>query len=304
MHPSDDVVCHYYTADPALEITDPVAWEQACPAISAFRSVDDIRAQAETALRLPSAQASFENLILNRRISLERLYMSPQVFKKNMGAIDLDAFRSNPVSLGLDLSQRNDLTAAVAATRDADGIVHLLPFVFCPSNGIEERSRRDRTPYADWCRDGYMIPIGGDVMDYRQIAEYLRDQLKRLNIEPNTIEFDAWRIDVFRPIADEVGFGASATWNAVRQGFQTFSPILEGFEALALEGKLRTGAHPLLSMAFSNAIAVTDPAGNRKLDKSKSSARIDPAVAAVMAAHRVSDGADNMFTGDVSWLIA
>jgi len=71
--------------------------------------------------------------------------------------------------------------------------------------------------------------------------------------------------------------------------------MLEGFEALALEGKLRTGAHPLLSMAFSNAIAVTDPAGNRKLDKSKSSARIDPAVAAVMAAHRVSDGADNVF---------
>jgi len=37
-------------------------------------------------------------------------------------------------------------------------------------------------------------------------------------------------------------------------------------------------------MGAANAIAVHDPAGARKLDKSKSTQRIDPLVAAVMAA--------------------
>jgi phage terminase large subunit-like protein len=43
-------------------------------------------------------------------------------------------------------------------------------------------------------------------------------------------------------------------------------------------------------MAAVNAISVSDPAGNRKLDKSRTSARIDPLVAAVMAAFPLLDG--------------
>ena len=37
-------------------------------------------------------------------------------------------------------------------------------------------------------------------------------------------------------------------------------------------------------MGAANAIAVTDPAGGRKLDKSKSTQRIDPLVAGIMTA--------------------
>jgi len=36
-------------------------------------------------------------------------------------------------------------------------------------------------------------------------------------------------------------------------------------------------------MAAANAIVVSDPANNRKIDKNKSTQRIDPLVAAVMA---------------------
>jgi phage terminase large subunit-like protein len=36
-------------------------------------------------------------------------------------------------------------------------------------------------------------------------------------------------------------------------------------------------------MSAANAIVVRDPAGNRKIDKSKSTQRIDPLVAAVMS---------------------
>jgi phage terminase large subunit-like protein len=62
------------------------------------------------------------------------------------------------------------------------------------------------------------------------------------------------------------------------------SPRVEHFESLLLQGRIRHGAHPLLNMAAANAIALKDAAGNRKLDKAKSTQRIDPLVAAVMAA--------------------
>jgi len=50
-----------------------------------------------------------------------------------------------------------------------------------------------------------------------------------------------------------------------------------------MEGRLRHGNHAVLRWAISNAIVERDAAANRKLTKSKSFGRIDPAVAAVMA---------------------
>jgi phage terminase large subunit-like protein len=67
------------------------------------------------------------------------------------------------------------------------------------------------------------------------------------------------------------------------QGFKDMSPAIEIFEQLAIEGRLRHGGHPVLRWAISNATVERDAANNRKLTKSKSFGRIDPAVAAVMA---------------------
>lgn len=43
------------------------------------------------------------------------------------------------------------------------------------------------------------------------------------------------------------------------------------------------GDHPVLSMCAANATVIRDPAGNRKLDKAKSTGRIDGMVALTMA---------------------
>jgi len=59
---------------------------------------------------------------------------------------------------------------------------------------------------------------------------------------------------------------------------------------LVAERKLRHGGHPLLNMCAANAVAVRDPAGNRKLDKAKSTGRIDGLVALAMALGAASHG--------------
>ena len=68
------------------------------------------------------------------------------------------------------------------------------------------------------------------------------------------------------------------------------SPALERLEALALNGKLRHGGHPVLAWNASNAIATTDPAGGRKLDKSKATGRIDGLVSLAMACSALAMG--------------
>lgn len=290
-------VCHVYKADENCDILDKKQWKKANPALGIFRSEKDLEEQLRQASRLPALEAAARNLLLNQRVALESLWLAPAEWKKCSGPIDIDVFRNNPVHIGLDLSARNDLTAAVLATADDDGVVYLLPYVFCPSAGIEERSSRDRAPYGQWVKDGYMVAIGGSTMDYDQIFEYLRDTLDDLQINCTTVQYDRWRIEVAKQAAERVGFSQGAEWQEVGQGFRDFSPRCEAFTSLLLSGKLRHGGHPLLNMASANAIAVKDPAGNTKLDKSKATQRIDPIVAAVMAAFPCREG---IFSGATS----
>ena len=55
---------------------------------------------------------------------------------------------------------------------------------------------------------------------------------------------------------------------------------------LALEGKLTHGGHPVLAWMVDNIHVRTDPAGNIKPDKQKSTEKIDGVVATIMALNR------------------
>jgi len=297
-------VCHLYAADPDCDLMDRDQWVKANPALGLFRSEADLEEQMKQAERLPSMEASARNLLLNQRIALESVWLAPAPWRECSEAPDWDLFREQGVTIGLDLSMRTDLTAAVIASADEDGIVHLYPYVFTPMRGLEERSQRDRAPYADWVRDGYLVAVPGSTIDYDWVAEYLHLKLGEEGVEVTKVAFDRWRIDLFKKACEDSGAFSFAEWVSVGQGYRDMSPRLEAFESLLLSGKIHHGAHPLLNMAAANAIATVDPAGSKKLDKSKASLRIDPLVAAVMAVFEVSESETAGGGFDVGAMIA
>ena len=61
------------------------------------------------------------------------------------------------------------------------------------------------------------------------------------------------------------------------------SPALRELETKLLKGKLKHGGNPILEMCAHNATVLSDPAGNRKFIKGKSTGRIDGMVALAMA---------------------
>jgi phage terminase large subunit-like protein len=73
------------------------------------------------------------------------------------------------------------------------------------------------------------------------------------------------------------------TFEEFGQGFQSMSPALRDTESVLLNGKLKHGNHPVLTMCAANAVVATDPAGGRKLNKAKAAGRIDGMVALVQA---------------------
>ena len=64
------------------------------------------------------------------------------------------------------------------------------------------------------------------------------------------------------------------------------SPPTKELMKLVLEKKIAHGGHPVLRWMMDNIYIRTDPAGNIKPDKEKSTEKIDGAVATVMAIDR------------------
>jgi phage terminase large subunit-like protein len=67
------------------------------------------------------------------------------------------------------------------------------------------------------------------------------------------------------------------------QGFKDMSPAIDTLERLLTQKRIRHSNHPVLSWMAGNAVVTIDAAKNRKLDKSKSSNKIDGIIALCMA---------------------
>lgn len=70
------------------------------------------------------------------------------------------------------------------------------------------------------------------------------------------------------------------------QGFKDMSPPTKELMKLILEEKLAHGDNPVLRWMVDNIFIRTDPAGNIKADKEKSTEKIDGVIATIMALDR------------------
>jgi phage terminase large subunit-like protein len=59
----------------------------------------------------------------------------------------------------------------------------ILPFAWCPSDAIQERSKRDRVPYDVWHRKGYIEATPGTVVDYGYILKRIDELAKTIDSE-------------------------------------------------------------------------------------------------------------------------
>jgi phage terminase large subunit-like protein len=270
-----------YAAPADADPYDEATWRACNPAFGDFRSARDVATLAAQAKRLPSSEAMFMNLILNRRISDKAAFLSPTVWGAGAGAVKESLFYDEPVFGGLDLSATTALTAFVLAVRDPlDDTWHLRPHFFMPHDTLADRAAQDRAPYVAWAERGLIELVPGRVVDLDHVATRIAELTRGMYLAE--IRYDRWRIEEFKASLDRLGIRIEMVKHG--QGFAHMAPTLDRFERLALEGKLRHGGHPVLTWNFANVVVIRDPAGNRKLDREHiNSARIDGAVAAVMS---------------------
>lgn len=283
------IVCHLYAAPEGCDLMDESAWRAANPALGLFRSLDDLREQMTQAQRMPSMENSARNLLLNCRVSTFSPFISPDLWKACSGPVlPFDG----PVFGALDLSARTDLTALVIVGQ-VDGVWHVQPHFWTPSQGLEERARRDRAPYDVWHRQGVLRTTPGATVDYEHVAADMLEIFADLEVQ--AIAYDRWRIDLMRKELDRLGADLPLVeWG---QGYKDMAPALDALEAELLNGRIAHGGNPLLTWCAANAVVTKDPTGARKLDKAKATGRIDGLQALAMAMGVASRATEAQFVG-------
>lgn len=285
-----------YTADEAIDPFSDEAIRQANPAFGDFLNAEEVRDQAESARRMPAREAAYRNLVLNQRVNMHSPFIARAVWDACSGEPDESVFRDGPVYAGLDLSARNDLTALVLVAQDEAGRWHVRPEFWAPEVGLAERAHRDRAPYDEWARRGFLRATPGASVDFAYVAQFLAEIGSEMDMR--CIAFDRWRMDYLTAELNRLGLPYSVLQKVeipedglpdglvlVRhgQGFADMPPALDALEAELLNGRVLHGSHPVLTWCASNAVAERNAAGERKLEKSKSTGRIDGIVALAMA---------------------
>ena len=271
----------HYAAPEDADPWSPETWALANPALGDFRSLEDVARQAAQAQRIPSKQAAFENLILNKRIAAETKFL-PLSEWKACGAELRPDLEGRPCWLALDMAATRDLTALVAVFPAEDGTVDAMAQFYLPSDGLADRGEKDRVPYTVWRDQGFLTATPGAATDPRFIAATVAQLCSRFNVQ--ALAYDRWRIESFKmALADEGVTDLEMVEHG--QGYRDMAPAVDILERVVAERNLRHANNPILTWCISNAVVTKDPAGNRKLDKSRATGRIDGAVALAMSLH-------------------
>lgn len=264
--------CADEKADPFSERT----WRRANPSLGITIPIESFRSDAEDARSNPSRLNSWMRYRLNRWTESDVRWFSPDSWAA-CAAAPPQPLEGRECYGGTDLASTTDITAVAFCFPSEDGTYDLDVKCFIPLKTAAEREVKDRVPYLQWIREGWIIGTEGDVCDYEVVEKYITDYSQAHRVVK--VGFDPWAAT---SICTRLQ-GAGVDVESHPQGIGHMSAPSKLLETLVAQKRIRHGGNPVLAWAASNVAVLSDSNGNIKPCKAKSTERIDPVVASIVA---------------------
>ena len=271
-----------YGAEQDEDWTSEEVWRKANPSLDITIDIEKVRDACESAKQNPAEENTFRQLRLNQWVKQAVRWMPMQKWDECSFEVNPEELEGRVCYGGLDLSSTTDISAFVLVfpPRDDTEKYIVLPYFWIPEENMQQRVLKDHVPYDVWERQGVLQSTEGNVIHYGFIEKFIEDLGKKYNIKG--ICFDRWGAVQMSQNLEALGFEVIA----FGQGFKDMSPPTKELMKLVLEKRIAHGGHPVLRWMMDNIFIRTDPAGNIKPDKEKSTEKIDGAVALIMALDR------------------
>lgn len=265
-----------YTLDDKSEWDDPKMWIKSNPNLGVSLSADYLADQVKDAKNRPEAVRNVMTKNVNLWVDAERTWILDDAWMKCVGTMSPADLKGCACWGGLDLSNVADITAYVLLFHENDRF-QLLPFFWIPEEKMQEKVRKENINYDKWVAEGCVTVTPGNVIDY----DFVKADILRIvaDYDLKTSAYDRWNAS--QTIIDLQNEGMEC--NPFGQGYGSMSAPTKEFEKAVLTGKVEHFGNPVLRWMLSSTVVKTDPAGNIKPDKEKSTQKIDGIVAAIMA---------------------
>ena len=271
-----------YGASDDADWSSEDVWKKANPSLGHTIDIEKVRNAYLSAKDNPAEENIFRQLRLNQWVKQSTRWMQMEKWDACAFPVDERELLGRECYGGLDLSSSIDITAFVLVfppRNDTEKYI-FLPYFWIPEENMIRRVRRDHVPYDVWEKQGFLQTTEGDVIHYGFIENFIDGLGKKFHIKE--IAFDRWGAVQMVQNLEGLGF----TIVPFGQGFKDMSPPTKRLMELVLEKNIAHGGHPVLRWMMDNIFVRTDPAGNIKPDKEKSTEKIDGAVATIMGLDR------------------
>lgn len=265
-----------YTLDSNEEWDNPKMWIKSNPNLGVSLSADYLADQVKDAKNRPEAVRNVMTKNVNLWVDAERTWILDEVWMQCVGDTSLDELKGCECWGGLDLSNVSDITAYVLLFHENERF-QLVPMFWIPEEKMQEKVRKENINYDKWVREGYIKVTAGNVIDYDFVKADILQTVRQYDLKSSA--YDRWNSS--QTIIDLQNEGM--TCNPFGQGYGSMSAPTKEFEKAVLTGKIEHFGNPVLRWMLASTVVMTDPAGNIKPDKAKSSQKIDGIVASIMA---------------------
>jgi phage terminase large subunit-like protein len=268
--------------DPGDDWQDEKNWYKANPLLGKGLDIENIRIEFIKAMNQPSKIPNFKTKHLNMWVDGESIWIPTEIWKQNkVEKLPLEKFEKFGSYAGLDLSSIADITAFVILSEpDEEGIQYVKPFLFCPEENVDRRSKNDGVPYRYWIDAGYMIATPGNRVDYNFILTKIKENYQRYNIQ--RIETDPWNASSLVSNMMDEGINVSE----LSQIMSRLNHPTKMLEKLIYDGKIKHDGNPAMEWMLAACVPIEDSKGNIMISKKEShkhKKRIDGIAALVNA---------------------
>jgi phage terminase large subunit-like protein len=282
----------YRASEDPAKWFDEAEWFKANPSLGVTVSLESFRADAVQARKNPAALNQWARYRINVPTETDRRWFTPEVWAGNGG--ELQELGGRACFAGLDLASNRDITAAVFVYRGPEGTYDVDPIFWVPEDTVAERENKDRIPYSQWIREGYVRTTPGARLDHDTVAAEIVSYAQAHNVQK--IGADPWNLGNIATKLQSEGLEVVG----IQQNTGSLSAPSKLLESLLYDKRLRHGNNPVLSWMAGNVALYTDSNGNIKPDKARSTEKIDGIVALIMGLALASVASDD---GPSDWSI-
>ena len=262
-----------YEAAENDDISSVKTWRKANPGFGTIVKPAYIKQAFQDTIARPSSRNNFMRLHLNQWVTSETRWINDETWMRcDHGPQD---GQQMPAILGLDLSANRDITAICIFVPNIDGRVLIEWRFFVPDETFEHSTWRNE--YLTWERDGYITRTEGNSIDYDRVKDEIIDISNKYQIKK--IGYDPYMAQFLIPQLTEIGFECVP----VGQGIKTIAPATKAFELAVYRDEFNHQGNPVARWMLSNCMVYTDPNGNMKINKEKSTGKIDGIISAIIA---------------------